>query len=345
MLIIGWSWWAFAQEAEPPRKGWRDHVRVRGYVDAYAAFDAARTADHRRPGFLYSKARTEGVSVDLALLGAELDTRNVRAAATLMAGTFTEDNQGFEEPGLRNVYEARVGVRLGGRTWIDAGVFPSHLGAESAIGIDNPTLTRSLTAENSPYYLAGVKLGTAVGDQLELGVIGANGWQTIRQTSPPSIGGGSWVTWRPAQALTLNWSTWIGVEQPSGASRLFSDLYGVASFDRVDLIGWLDVGTQAGSSWGGGNLQVRTWLTSAIGVSGRLEHFRDPEGVVVQVDERGAVLSGGSVGLDLVPTGLLDLPEVEAMWRLEYRALHADRAMFEGSPWNHLLTTSLAAGF
>jgi hypothetical protein len=35
---------------------------------------------------------------------------------------------------------------------------PSHIGFESAIGKDCATLTRSILADNSPYYEAGVKI-------------------------------------------------------------------------------------------------------------------------------------------------------------------------------------------
>lgn len=329
----------------PPTPAWTQHVKLRGYVDTYFSFDTAIPEDHRRPGFLYSYARTSGMTVNLALLGAEVDTPDVRGAALVMAGTFTEDNQGFEEPGLRNLYEARVGVRLAGRTWLDAGVFPSHLGAESAIGITNPTLTRSITAENSPYYLAGAKLSTAVGDSLKLGVVGANGWQSIRQSSPPSGGAGTWVTWTPSSPLTLNWSTWAGLQQPQGELRFFNDLTMTVSLDRLDLIAWVDVGTQGGDVWGGGNVQARGWLTQAVALCGRVENFTDPQGVIVQLEDAGTTLWGGSVGLDLALRPIREVGHGEAIWRIEARSLHSGRGTFAGSPWNHAVTTSLALGF
>lgn len=42
--------------------------------------------------------------------------------------------------------------------WLDAGIYPSHIGLESAVGKDNRTLTRSLAAENSPYYESGARI-------------------------------------------------------------------------------------------------------------------------------------------------------------------------------------------
>ena len=75
---------------------------------------------------------------------------------------------------------------------------------------------------------------------------------------------------------SVNWSTWVGLQQPAGEVRVFNDVYAVASLERLDLIAWVDVGTQAGAVWGGGNVQARGWLTRSVGVSARAESFVDP---------------------------------------------------------------------
>jgi hypothetical protein len=49
--------------------------------------------------------------------------------------------------------------------WLDAGIFGSHMGFESALSIDNPTLTKSFVAENSPYYWSGAKLTYHIGEK------------------------------------------------------------------------------------------------------------------------------------------------------------------------------------
>lgn len=340
--------WAEPSEGEPPpqegeRSGWVEHLRVRGGVDAFVGLDRPSREDHRRPPFFYNYARTSGVSINLARLGAELDHDDIRGAVTAMAGTFAQDNQGFEEPGLRNLYEARVGLRLAGSTWLDAGLFPSHLGAESAIGLESPTLTRSLTAENSPYYLAGVKLETAPHDDVELGVLLANGWQTIRQPrGSPGFGGGTWVTVRPTAGLTLNWSTWVGLDQPSAAVRLFNDLYAVLTVGRLELIGWLDVGALDGRLWGGGNVQARLRVSETLRLSWRAEHFADPHAAALAEPAR---LTGGSVGVDLLQQAIIGRDTALAGWRIELRGLRADRPVFEDSPWYLAATTGLGLTF
>lgn len=65
------------------------------------------------------------------------------------------------EPGiLKNIYEANIGVKLSRKydLWLDVGIIPSHIGSESAVSKDCYTLTRSIAAENSPYFETRAKL-------------------------------------------------------------------------------------------------------------------------------------------------------------------------------------------
>lgn len=51
----------------------------------------------------------------------------------------------------------------------------SHLWFETPIGIEQPTLTRSLLAENSPYFLTGARFTFTQRGHL-LGLWLTNGW-------------------------------------------------------------------------------------------------------------------------------------------------------------------------
>ena len=63
-----------------------------------------------------------------------------------MAGTYAQDNMVAEQGALRYINEANIGVKISENKnlWIDAGIMPSHIGWESAIGKDNYTLTEAL---------------------------------------------------------------------------------------------------------------------------------------------------------------------------------------------------------
>lgn len=80
---------------------------------------------------------------------------------------------------LQHIYESNIGISLNKKNnlWLDAGIFGSHIGFESAISKDCWTLTRSLFAENSPYYLSGTKLTYNPNEHWEFAVIICNGWQ------------------------------------------------------------------------------------------------------------------------------------------------------------------------
>jgi len=88
------------------------------------------------------------------------------------------------EPGiLGNLYESNVGIKLSGSNnlWLDVGVFSSHIGFESAVGKSNWTLTRSLAAENTPYFESGAKISyTSDNDNWFVSVLILNGWQHIK---------------------------------------------------------------------------------------------------------------------------------------------------------------------
>ena len=69
------------------------------------------------------------------------------------------------------------------------GIFFAHTGYEGWVSRDNLAYTRSLIAEFSPYYEAGVKLtwtpSPAVTTQLDL----VNGWQDIsKYNTAPALG-------------------------------------------------------------------------------------------------------------------------------------------------------------
>ena len=117
-----------------------------GYAEIFYAWDfnADKYTNPAPPLFLYNYNRHNEVNLNLALVKAAYTAPKLRANMALMAGSYPSANLASEPDGFRYVFEANAGVRLGKRMWLDVGILPSHLGFESAIGKDNPTLTRSL---------------------------------------------------------------------------------------------------------------------------------------------------------------------------------------------------------
>lgn len=151
---------------------------------------------------------------------------------------------------MKSVFEANIGISLNEKNnlWLDAGIMPSHIGFESAISMDNWTLTRSLLAENSPYFLSGAKLTFNPNEKWELAGLILNGWQRIQRlegNSLPSFG--TQMKFSPNESTTLNWSAFIGTDDPDQLRRMryFNNFYGQFQLtDRFGLITGFDFGAQ-----------------------------------------------------------------------------------------------------
>jgi hypothetical protein len=167
-------------------------VTLGGFVDAYFAWDFNRPG----PGnfdrsFTTQPARHDEFNVNLAFVELKLSGPQVRGRLALQAGTSVQANYAGEPttgavsgPDLaRHIQEAVVGVRAARTLWIDAGIYLSHIGQESWISRDNPTYSRSLIAEFSPYYETGVKATWAAGSRLTAQLHVLNGWQNISETN------------------------------------------------------------------------------------------------------------------------------------------------------------------
>lgn len=303
-----------------------------GYAELYYGYDFSRPDQHQRAEFLYNHTRHHEVNLNLGYLKASLLGPRTRAHLALMAGTYAQDNLAAEPPLLQSVFEANAGILLGGQWWLDAGILPSHIGFESAIGRDCQTLSRSLAAENSPYYESGVRLSnTWDGERWYAAALLLNGWQRIRRTpgnQRPAFG--TQLTYRPRTDAMLNWSSYVGSEGPdsTGQWRCFQNFYGQYPLGgRWSLLAGFDVGVQQGEgrAW-------RHWWTPVAIVQYRLreqwqfawrgEYYSDPDGVVITSRAReGFRTAGFSFNADY---------HAGSRWmcRVEARYLHAREPIF-----------------
>ena len=169
-------------------------LQVSGYLETYFAYDFANPENHTRPSFLYSYNRHNEVALNLGLIKLSYQKQNLRSNIALMAGSYPNSNLAAEPGVLKNIYEANIGFKLSEskNVWIDAGVFSSHIGFESAIGKDCWNLTRSILAENSPYYESGVKVSyTTKNEKLLVSGLILNGWQRMQRVNgnnTPAVG-------------------------------------------------------------------------------------------------------------------------------------------------------------
>jgi hypothetical protein len=332
-------------------------LEISGYAEVYYAYDFNKPADHQRPGFLYSHNRHNEFNLNLGFVKAAYATTRVRANLALAAGTYMNANYAAEPGVLKNLFEANAGFKLSAKSnlWLDAGIFASHIGFESAVSKDCWSLTRSILAESSPYYESGAKLTYITNDHKWLfSGLWLNGWQHIQRpdgNNTPAFG--TQITYTPSSKLTLNYSTFIGNDQPDEAKqmRYFQNLYAIMQvMNNMQLTAGFDYGMEqvsTGSSaydqWYSPVLIVRYTFDDRWSVSGRGELYSDVNEVIITTGtENGFETSGFSFNLNY---NIRD----NAVWRIEGRILKSKDEIFvkEGRAvdTNTCLTTSLAVSF
>ncbi len=289
---------------------------ISGYAEAYYSYDFNKPPDNNRPAFLYSHNRHNEFTANLAYIKAAYNNGRARANIALAAGTYINANYAAEPGVMKNIFEANAGYKLSAKRnlWLDIGIFPSHIGFESAISKDCWTLTRSIMAENSPYYESGAKLTyTTNDDKWTFSLLALNGWQRIRRMDGNTkLNGGSQITFRPGSKVLLNYSTFYGSDKPDSArlNRLFHNVYGIFQFNsQWAFTAGVDIGTEQKAK---GSHEKNTWF-SPVGIfrfmpstkwafALRGEYYQDENGVIVLTGTpNGFKTSGVSLNADYLP--------------------------------------------
>nr|MCU0348528.1 porin [Saprospiraceae bacterium] len=181
---------------------------------------------------------------------------------------------------------------------------PSHIGFESAIGADCWTLTRSLVAENSPYYETGAKLSfTNKNENLTVATLLLNGWQRTHRPNgynKPALG--LQLNYKLTDQLTVNYSNFIGSDKPDDADvqRIYHNFYAQWQGKDWGLTAGVDSGREGDlGNWWTPVLLLRWEMAEDWRLAGRLEYFSDPDQVLVSTGTpNGFEVTGASLNLD-----------------------------------------------
>jgi hypothetical protein len=350
LLAISMNCFAQADSSKNP-------LTISGYVETYYSYDLSNPSDHYRPGFVYSHNRHNELNLNLGFIKAAYSTNQVRANLALMTGTYANSNLAAEPGVLRNIFEANAGVKLSKtkNLWIDAGIFASHIGFESAIGKDCWNLTRSILADNSPYYESGVKVSyTSDNEKWLVSFLILNGWQRIQRVegnNTPALG--HQLTFKPTSKVTLNSSSFVGSDTPDSTRqmRYFHNLYGQFQLtEKFGLIVGFDFGAQQNAT---NNRKYNTWYSPVlimkyapndkISFATKGEYYSDVNGVIINSGTlNGFQTYGFSLNLDYHMLS-------NVVWRIESRVFTSKDKIFtlNDKPGNHnlFLTTALAISF
>lgn len=333
-------------------------LTIGGYAEVYYTGDFNNPKNNNRPGFVYSHNRNNEVNVNLAYIKTAYNTENVRANLALAVGTYMNANYAAEQGVMKNVYEANAGLKISKKhnLWIDAGIFPSHLGFESAVGKDDWTLTRSLFADNSPYFETGAKISyTSESGKWFVSGLVLNGWQRIQRVDGNSTTAfGHQLIFKPNEKLTINSSSFIGNDKPDSIRqmRYFHNLYAVYQINKkFGLTAGFDIGAEQKAK---GSDQYTIWYTPVLiakynatdklSFTARGEYYQDEKGVIISTGtENGFKTFGYSFNADyqIFPN---------LVWRTEIRNLSSKDAIFmnrtdEFNKNSLTATTALAISF
>ncbi len=335
-------------------------IETSAYIEAYYTFDFARPTNNERASYWVNHARHNEFNVNHGIIETTINSESIRGHIALMIGTYSQYNLAREQELIRNIYEGNAGFKPFKKHnfWIDAGIFSSHIGFESAISKNCWTLSRSILAENTPYYEAGIK-GTYTTPSEKWVVSGLilNGWQRIRRlenNSMPSFG--TQIQWKPKKSILLNSSTYIGNEGTDSLiqMRYFHNFYSQIDFNkRWGLITGFDIGWQTNQS----TKQTRTWNASSVMLRykfhqqwtfcARGEHYWDKNSIFItsnpdNPNAHGFRAIAYSLNLDYAPAENM-------LVRVEAKRLQSPDKVFEinrsPSKQSFIVTTSIAVIF
>jgi hypothetical protein len=324
------------------------------YLETYYAYDFGNPPDHTRPSFIYSYNRHNEVNLNLGFIKAEHITHNTRANLALMAGTYSNANLSSEPGVFKNIFEANMGIKLSKtkNLWVDAGIFASHIGFESAIGKDCWNVSRSILADNSPYYESGIKVSyTNNNEKWFLSALVLNGWQRIyriNDNNTPAFG--HQITYKPSSGITLNSSSFVGNVLPDSIQKMryFHNFYGQFQItEKTGIITGFDTGIQQTAKnsekyavWYSPVLVVRHAVSEKIYLAVRGEYYTDPQQVMIETNTpNGFQTFGYSLNFDYWISK-------NALWRIEGRGFMSKDKVFvtnkQPSSQNYFVLTSIA---
>lgn len=331
----------------------KDSIHFSGYTEIYFAQDQHNWNDHQRPDFLYSHTSTNHVALNTAVLDFKYSSARVKTQLSLVEGTYANKVTSSEPIGFGALYVGNISYKLSSKEnlWLQAGVMPSHIGLESAIGFSNLSLSRSLAAENSPYYESGLALQyTSKNNKWFGSVLALNGWQTMSLVPQQSrMSFGSQIQFKPNASITLNHSTYYG-EVPvftGSQMRFFQNFYGNIQLKKNWTVQFqTDYGIQETESNGFNKNWVTGFFGLAFNVNEKLTLVGRGE---LLKDSNNLVISGVNNELWGYSFNINYLLDEHLMFRAEWRNITSNSYTFAFQNFNDKrmngLNLSLAAQF
>ena len=339
---------AEASPEAPPAPSWAERVTMTGLVDGYFAApfqgdfrqpDSLRVFDGGNGSFLLAYAEL-AVAMAADPAGFRLDlgfgpVADLTSLETTTTGTPPTTVTGPSEV-WKHVQQAYASVKLPGARSIvvDAGKFVTTAGAEVIEAKDNWLYTRSILFGYAiPFTHTGVRITAAVDDKLSVQGMIVNGWDVGLDNNDAKTFGASALYADADSGLTGAATVLVGKE--ASDTRVLADLVVGKKFGALAVNLNLDYGKDGDASWFGVAALARDAVSPRLNLTGRGEHFRDPDGVRTAIAD-GVAVSEVTLGAG-VPVGS------NAEVRFEGRIDVADADVFDGGSSSTQGTATAAA--
>ena len=327
-----------------------------GYAEGYYSYDFNEPSNNSKPGFSYNHNGHNEFEVNLAFVRGTYSGDKVRGTVAIGVGTYMNANYAAEPATLKNIYEANAGVKIGNKNlWFDIGILPSHIGFESAVSKDCWTLTRSLLAENTPFFQGGARLNYTSDDgKLFLSGLLLNGWQRIARVEANSLMSfGTQFTYKPSTTVTINYSTFIGTDKPDSArlNRVYHNIYGIFQVSKqFGITAGFDIGTEQKTKGSSTHntvyspvLIAKYSIDDKWAIAARGEYYSDENGMLISTGTpNGFKTASFSLNLDYAPAS-------NVLVRFEGRTLNSKDKIFikdvNAKKDDNFFTTSVAISF
>ncbi len=323
-------------------------ITYSAYAEMYGGIDFFNSSVKERPPFVCNHRRNNDLSINLMLVKMDINKKRLRSSLALMTGDYATFNLAHEPAWAKLINESTFGFKLSSKNdiWFDVGVFPSHIGFESSISKNCWTLTRSILAENSPYYESGAKLTyVSFNRKWQTTFLLLNGWQRISLPTKefyPSFG--FQLNFKRNNRFNLNYSNFIGkMKNTFGSSiRTYHNVYlQYEPNSNNGLTIGFDVGTDQDSSlhnaiWYSPVMIYRYSLNDLFSLAIRGEYYRDPKQVMVKMNSPNDFsLLGYSLNMDFQINKYL-------AFRIEGKIYHSkDKLFYSIHNENFFITTNM----
>lgn len=265
----------------------KDHFIVEGYVDAYYAYYTDRNKPNQYVTYPIIAPRSNSFGINIIQLSGIYTAEKLRGKFTLQYGDIPIN---IWPANYRYMQEAYVGIKVGKHTWLDAGFFKTHIGAEIIPNRYNLLSTVAFVTYNEPFFQGGVRLSHESTNAFNWSLHLLNGFNAFTAYNN-LLSLGCALSYSIANTTTLSYTNLIsneGINNGKRNFRFYNNISITASVGkRIKLVSGIDWAWQEKSliDTKQGNMLCGLFTTKyqvnkRFALSLRPEFYFDPKAII-----------------------------------------------------------------